>query len=118
MLPAPLLESAALDFLAADGRVLATLSIYLQGYWPQQATGAVPLLVVPVAQAQADGEGAVQLLEGVRYEYAIRTPGYRLALGQHYADTQGVVLPSKAQGRAHCGVLNPGLATGRLLLAL
>lgn len=118
MLPAPLLESAALDFLAADGRVLATLSIYLQGYWPQQATGAVPLLVVPVAQAQADGEGAVQLLEGVRYEYALSTPGYRLALGQHYADTQGVVLPSKAQGRAHCGVLNPGLATGRLPLAL
>ena len=115
---APLLESAELQFAAADGQVLATLSIYLQGHWPAQATGVVPLLVVPAAQALADGEGPVQLLEGVRYEYALCTPGYRLALAQHYADTQGVVLASKAQGRAHCGVLNPGLATGRLPLAL
>ena len=45
-------------------------------------------------------------------------PDYRLALAQHYTDTQGIVLPSKVTGRAHCGVLNPGLATGRLPLVV
>lgn len=115
---APVLESAELAFVAADGSVLDTLSICLQADWKPQASGIEPLLVVPAAQVLELGEGQVQLLEGVRYEYALGKPNYRLALAQHYTDTQGIVLPSKAKGRANCGVLNPGLATGRLPLVL
>ncbi|QDL53921.1 DUF2357 domain-containing protein [Rhodoferax aquaticus] len=114
----PVLESAELVFVAADGAARCTLSIYLQGNWRPQADGLAPLLDVPAAQALADGEGQVQLLEGVRYEYALDNAAYRLALAQHYTDTQGIVMQSKAKGRAHCGVLNPGLATGRLPLVL
>ncbi|MEI8159315.1 MAG: DUF2357 domain-containing protein, partial [Burkholderiales bacterium] len=33
-------------------------------------------------------------------------------------DTQGIVLPSRVKDRSHCGVLNPGLATGRLPLVV
>jgi predicted component of viral defense system (DUF524 family) len=115
---APVLESADLVFVAADGRLLCTLSICLQSNWKPQASGLEPLLIVPAAQALELGEGQVQLLEGVRYEYALDKPIYRLDLAQHYTDTQGIVLPSKAKGRPHCGVLNPGLATGRLPLVL
>ncbi len=115
---APVLESAALAFVAADGSVLDTLSICLQANWKPQASGLEPLLIVSAAQAMELGEGQVQLLEGVRYEYVLGKPIYRLALAQHYTDTQGIVLHSKAKDRAHCGVLNPGLATGRLPLVL
>jgi predicted component of viral defense system (DUF524 family) len=73
---------------------------------------------VSPAQALANGEGQVQLLEGVRYEYELSDSGCELALAQHYADKQGIVLASKVKGRSHCGVLNPGLATGRLPLVL
>lgn len=111
-------DSATLDFLAADGSLLCALTVYVQGNWQPQATGIEPLLTVAAAQAQADGEGPVQLLEGVRYEYALSRPDYRLALAQHYTDTQGIVLPSRVKDRAHCGVLNPGLATGRLPLVV
>ncbi len=115
---APILESAELAFVAADGSVPDTLSICLQGNWTPQASGIEPLLVMPDAQASELGEGQIQLLEGVRYEYALNKPSHRLALAQHYTDTQGIVLQSKAKGRPHCGVLNPGLATGRLPLVL
>jgi hypothetical protein len=112
-------DTATLDFLAADGSPLCALAVYVQGNWKPQATGIEPLLTVTAAQATADGEGQVQLLEGVRYEYElVSKPTYRLALAQHYTDTQGIVLPSKVKDRGHCGVLNPGLATGRLPLVV
>lgn len=110
-------DTAALDFLV-DGDPLCTLTIYVQGNWEQQPSGIEPLLTVAAALAQADGEGQVQLLEGVRYEFELSKPEYRLALAQHYSDKQGIVLPSRATGRQHCGVLNPGLATGRLPMVL
>lgn len=111
-------DTATLAFLTADGSSQCTLAVYVQGNWQPQATGIAPLLTVAPAQAQADGEGQVQLLEGVRYEYALSDRDFRLALAQHYTDTQGIVLPSKVKDRAHCGVLNPGLATGRLPLVV
>lgn len=111
-------DTATLAFLAADGSTRCTLAVYVQGNWQPQVTCIAPLLTVAHAQAQADGEGQVQLLEGVRYEYALSDRDYRLALAQHYTDTQGIVLPSKVKDRAHCGVLNPGLATGRLPLVV
>ena len=112
-------DSATLDFLTADGNLLCGLAVYVQGNWQPQASGVEPLLSIDTVQAQADGEGEVQLLEGVRYEYElVAKPDYRLALAQHYTDTQGIVLPSRVKDRSHCGVLNPGLATGRLPLVV
>ena len=54
-------DTAALDFLA-DGGLLCTLTIYVQGNWQPQPSGIEPLLTVAAALAQADGEGQVQLL--------------------------------------------------------
>ena len=106
-------DTATLGFsVGAD--LLCTLTIYVQGNWEPQPSDIEPLLTVAAAQAKADGEGQVQLLEGVRYEFELSEPEYRLALAQHYTDKQGIVLPSRAKGRQHGGVLNPGLATGRL----
>jgi predicted component of viral defense system (DUF524 family) len=111
-------DTATLVFLAANGSPLCTLTVYVQGNWLPPVPDLEPLLTVPAAQAQANGEGQVQLLEGVRYEYELSVPDCELALAQHYADKQGIVLASKVRGRGHCGVLNPGLATGRLPLVL
>ena len=110
-------DTASLEFLVVGGPP-CTLTIYVLGNWPPQPCGIEPLLTVAAAQAQADGEGQVQLLEGVRYEFELSKPEFRLALAQHYTDTQGIVLPSRAKNRQHCGVLNPGLATGRLPLVV
>jgi predicted component of viral defense system (DUF524 family) len=110
-------DTASLEFLV-DADRLCTLTIYVQGNGEPQPSGIEPLLTVAAAQAQADGEGQVQLLEGVRYEFELSESEYRLALAQHYTDMQGIVLPSRAKGRQHCGVLNPGLATGRLPVVL
>lgn len=111
-------DTATLDFLATDGSLLCTLTVYVQGDWQSPVPELEPLLTVPAAQARADSEGQVQLLEGVRYEYELSKPAFELALAQHYTDKQGLVVPSKIKGRGHCGVLNPGLATGRLQLVL
>lgn len=110
-------DTATLDFwVGAD--LLCTLSIYVHGSGESQQSGIEQLLTISAAQAQADGEGQVQLLEGVRYEFELSDPKYRLALAQHYSESQGIVLPSRAKGRQHCGVLNPGLATGRLPMVI
>jgi len=105
---------AFLNFLAADGSLVCDLTLYVQDNWRPQLSGVEPLLTISPEQSRGDGEGQVQLLEGVRYEYSLSKPEFRLALSQHYTDTQGIVLPSQVSGRTHCGVLNPGLATGRL----
>lgn len=107
-------DKESLNFLAGDGSQVCDLTLYVQGNWKPQASGVEPLLIISAEQAKDDGEGRVQLLEGVRYEYALSKPEFRLTLAQHYTDTQGIVLPSQVSGRSHCGVLNPGLATGRL----
>lgn len=111
-------DMASLDFLAADGSLLCVLMVYVQGNWKPRTSSVEPLLTIPAEQAQADGEGQVQLLEGVRYEYALSKAEFRLSLAQHYTATQGIVLQSRVKDHCHCGVLNPGLATGRLGLVV
>lgn len=106
-----------LIFLALDGSEVCTLTIYSPAKW-QDANGLQAIECVPPAQALDAGEAAVQLLEGVRYEYELSNPAYQLALARQYSDSQGVVLPSSLKGRMHCGVLNPGLLTGQLPLAV
>lgn len=58
-------DTASLEFWV-DGDLLCTLTIYVQGNGETQTPGMEPLLTVAAAQAQADGEGQVQLLEGAR----------------------------------------------------
>ena len=113
-------EQATLKFFSPDGDPVCTLTVMVQGIWVCPPSGLQPVEIVPRAQALADGEAEVQLLEGVRYEYSVtetETP-LRLALSQHYSDKQGIVIPSRIKGRTHCGVLNPGLATGQLPLVV
>ena len=110
-------HSETLIFLALDGSEVCTLTIYSPAKW-QDANGLQAMECVPPAQALDAGEAAVQLLEGVRYEYELSNPAYQLALAQQYSDSQGVVLPSSLKGRMHCGVVNPGLFTGQLPLAV
>lgn len=95
-------DKAELEFVKADGTALCSLAVYVQSNWAVQSSGLEPLAMVPVAQALADGEAPTQLLEGVRYEYALSNDQYRLALAQHYNDTQGIILQSRMLGRAHC----------------
>ena len=110
-------HSETLIFLTLDGSDVCTLTIYSPAKW-QDANGLQAIECVPPAQALDAGEAAVQLLEGVRYEYELSNPAYQLALAQQYSDSQGVVLPSSLKGRMHCGVLNPRLLTGQLPLAV
>jgi len=102
---------------AADG-VACELGLYVQGVWSDTEGTSAPLLTVTHAQAVADGEAEVQLLEGVRYEYELSNAELRLALERDYVAAQGIVLRSRIVGRGHCGVLNPGLATGLLPLVV
>ena len=94
------------------------MGIYVQGDWSDADSESAPLLTVTRAAAMADGEAEVQLLEGVRYEYELSNAELRLALEHDYVAAQNIVLPSRIAGRAHCGVLNPGLATGLLPLVV
>ena len=110
-------NKATLIFLALDGSDVCTLTLYGPASW-QDAIGLQAIELVPAAQALDAGEAAVQLLEGVRYEYELSVPGTQLALAQHYYAAQGVVLPSSLAGRMHCGALNPGLLTGQLPLVV
>lgn len=95
-----------------QGNAIGQLEIVPQGM------GVDALEVLSTAQARAQGEAEVQLLEGARYEYELTTqPSWRLAPANWGASTD-VVLQSKLPSRQHCGVLNPGLATGTLNLTV
>lgn len=107
-------DEAKLDFLDAAGQQVCQMSLFAQGSLALPL-GQTPLKIVDAAIARDAGEAQVQLLEGLRYEYAL-SDGWELGLAHQYTDTQGIVLQSKIANRGHCGVLNPGLATGQLPL--
>jgi hypothetical protein len=77
---------------------------------------ATPILQIAPAQARADGEAELQILEGLRYEYECNDAAWRLALRGN--DSEGVVCPSRLASRKHSGTLVPGLATGLMQLVL
>lgn len=83
-------DTPTVIFLADDGSQVCTLKVYAPANW-QNPDGLQAIDVVPLAQAQDAGEAAVQLLEGVRYEYELSAPGYELALGQQYSNAKDVV---------------------------
>jgi predicted component of viral defense system (DUF524 family) len=82
-----------------------------------QGVGSDALVELNAAEAGALGEAEVQLLEGARYEYELSDKIWQL-LPTSWGASTDVVLQSKLPERQHCGVLNPGLATGTLNLTV
>jgi predicted component of viral defense system (DUF524 family) len=74
-------------------------------------------VILSIAEARAQGEAELQLLEGARYEYELPNESWQL-LPTSWGASTDVVLQSKLPSRQHCGVLNPGLATGTLNLTV
>jgi predicted component of viral defense system (DUF524 family) len=94
------------------GKTIGQLELVPQGASPDA------LLVLSASEAAALGEAEVQVLEGARYEYEFTDDkSWRLSPTNWGASTD-VVLQSKLPSRQHCGVLNPGLATGTLNLTV
>lgn len=107
-------DEAKLNFLDGDWQPVCQMALFAQGGFALPS-GLSALELVDAATARDAGEAEVQLLEGLRYEYAL-SEGWELGLAHQYSDAQGIVLQSKLATRGHCGVLNPGLATGQLPL--
>ena len=99
----------ALAFLDERGNPVAHLELYP----PDNPADA--LLRLEEAEAREAGEEPVQLMEGLRYEYAFVGPGAEnLRLEEEFG--KGAVEPSSNPRLAHCGSIATGLNTGRLAL--
>jgi hypothetical protein len=64
----------------------------------------------------AQGEEALQLIEGARYEYEFADARWRLDAAD--GEPGRLIEASRLAGRAHSGFLSPGLNTGRLALVV
>lgn len=101
----------ALAFLDERGNPVASLELYP----PDNPADA--LLRLEEAEAREAGEEPVQLMEGLRYEYAFVGPGAEnFRLEEEFG--KGAVEPSSIKGLAHCGSIATGLNTGRLALVV
>lgn len=98
------------------GNAMGQLELVAQGK-ADLGAGLEALVELPAAEAAALGEAELQVLEGARYEYALSNAAWKLSPASWGASTD-VVLQSKLPSRQHCGVLNPGLATGTLNLTV
>jgi len=100
-----------LEFLCERGNPVASLELYP----PDNPANA--LLRLEDAEAREAGEEPVQLMEGLRYEYAFVCPGAEnLRLEEEFG--KGAVEPSSNPRLAHCGSIATGLNTGRLALVV
>lgn len=104
----------------AKATLLDTQDNLIDGYLELVPQGKYNLeieVLLQLTKPEADelGEAEVQVLEGVRYEYELSNPTWKLSAASWGAGTD-VVIESKFPSRRHCGVLNPGLATGTLSL--
>lgn len=103
------LAAETLEFLDGRGNSVARLEIYP----PDSPVNALLRLVD--AEAREAGEESLQLMEGLRYEYAFVGPGAEnLRLEEEFG--KGAVEPSSNPRLAHCGSIVTGLNTGRLAL--
>lgn len=110
-------DRGSLWFRDQAGQAVACLQLLAASSGEAEDESAVnPVLEVPPEQARDEGEAQLQLLEGLRYEYELSSPGHRLALRGN--DAAGVVRASRLQGRQHSGMLVPGLATGLMPLVV
>ena len=100
-----------LAFLDDRGDPVASLEIYP----PDNPADALARLTD--AEAREAGEEPVQLIEGLRYEYAFVGPSAEnWRLEQEFG--KGVVEPSGNPRLAHCGGITTRLNTGRLALVV
>lgn len=103
------LPAEALEFLDGRENPVARLEIYP----PDSPAGA--LLRLDDAEAREAGEEAVQLMEGLRYEYAfVGKDAENFRLEEEFG--KGAVEPSSNPHLTHCGSIATGLNTGRLAL--
>jgi Domain of unknown function (DUF2357)/PD-(D/E)XK nuclease superfamily len=99
----------ALAFLDERGNLVASLELYP----PDNPANA--LLRLEDAEAREAGEEPVQLMEGLRYEYAfVGTGAENWRLEEEFG--KGAVEPSSNPRLAHCCSIATGLNTGRLAL--
>lgn len=103
------LAAESLEFLDGRGDSVARLELYP----PESPANA--LVRLGDAETSEAGEEPVQLMEGLRYEYAFVGPGAEnLRLEEEFG--KGAVEQSSIKGHAHCGSIATGLNTGRLAL--
>jgi len=100
----------------SQGNTMGQLALVAQGK-ADLGAGLEALMELSAAEAAALGEAEVQVLEGARYEYELPDKAWQL-LPTSWGASTDVVLQSKLPSRQHCGVLNPGLATGTLNLTV
>lgn len=98
-----------LAFLDERGNLVASLELYPPDNPPDA------LVRLEDVEAREAGEEPVQLMEGLRYEYAFVGPGAEnFRLEEEFG--KGAVDPSSNPRLAHCGSIATGLNTGRLAL--
>jgi hypothetical protein len=110
-------ETASAKITDANAEVVGLLDLVPLGK-SQLGAGLEALTQISIGEANSLGEAEIQVLEGVRYEYALPKNTWRLASTQSWGAGADLVIPSKLQSRQHCGILNPGLATGTLKLSV
>jgi predicted component of viral defense system (DUF524 family) len=99
--------SESLEFIGDRGIPVARLALYA----PEGKADA--LIRLAEAEANDAGEEPVQIVEGLRYEYAFYgAAAESLRLEEEFG--RGMIEPSSIQGLAHCGSIATGLNTGRL----
>lgn len=100
-----------LEFLDSRGNIVACLELYP----PDSPSNA--LLRIEDAEAREAGEESLQVMEGLRYEYALLCLGAEnLQLEEEFGN--GVVKQSGNPRLVNCGSIAPGLSTGRLGLVV
>ncbi|MDO8350280.1 MAG: DUF2357 domain-containing protein [Gallionella sp.] len=101
------LAAETLEFPDGRGNIVARLELYPPG------NPANALSRLGDAEAREAGEEPLQLMEGLRYEYAFVGLGAEnLRLEEEFGD--GAVGQSSNPRLAHCGSITTGLNTGRL----
>lgn len=99
----PFSSSESLDF-AHDGAVATRMTIYPFS----------PLYRISDTEATEHGEEPLQLLENGYYEYELDNPSLSV-----FTETgNGILRPSANPNRRHCGTIETGLNTGRLVFVV
>ncbi len=107
--------TATLEFTDAHGACVARLKLFALDAAAKPAD-APSLIRLDPAVAREQGEEAVQLIEGARYEYEFEDGRVRLDAAD--GEPGRLIEASRLAGRAHSGFLSPGLNTGRLALVV
>ncbi|KAF0102954.1 MAG: hypothetical protein FD187_1759 [bacterium] len=108
-----MLATETLEFTDAHGACVARLRLFALDAAAKSADPPSLIRLDP-AVARVQGEEAVQLIEGARYEYEFEDGRVRLDAAD--GEPGRLIEASRLAGRAHSGFLSPGLNTGRLAL--